>query len=106
MGNWTEEITPDMLPIQHRRLLDVIGMEAMLTLCKGLGGTYLYVPKFDAVIRNTRDKLIRKEYNGYNVKELALKYELSSVRIHSILKESDILPGQCTITELLVEADG
>ena len=96
MGNWTEEITPDMLPKQHRILVEIIGLEATLALSKGLGGVDYYIPKMDGVMRNARDKLIRRDYNGRNVKELALKYELSAVQIYTIIKESDVLPGQCS----------
>ncbi len=94
MANWTEQITPEMLPGQHQHLLSIIGMEALLALCTSLGGTYYYIPKMDAIIKSARDKLIRAEFNGYNVKELALKYELSTVQIYTIIKESDVLPGQ------------
>ncbi len=101
MEKWTEQITPDMLPGQHRRLVELIGLDATLALCRGLGGVNYYIPKMDEVMRIARDKLIRKEYNRYNVKELALKYDLSVVSIYTIIKEAGIIPGQYTFDDYL-----
>ncbi len=87
MAKWIDQLTPDMLPEQHQTLIDIIGVEATLALCKGLGGESYYIPKLDGALRNARDKLIKEEYDGSNIKELARKYELTTVRIYTILKQ-------------------
>lgn len=96
MSKWTEQLTQDMLPAQHQQLMSIIGIDAMMALCKSLGGTYYYIPKLDVILRNARNKLMQSEFNGGNVKELALKYELSTVQVYAIVSKADALPGQCS----------
>ncbi len=86
MAKWIDQITLDMMPKQHQTLLEIIGIEATLALCKDMGGEYYYIPKIDGALRNVRNKRIKEEFNGGNINELAHKYGISTVQIRSILK--------------------
>jgi len=97
MQDWMRELTPEELPEPHRTLAATIGMEAAIQLMDFYGGTYYYVPKVDVLLRQVRDKTIRQEYNGYNLKSLALKYKLSQKQIGNILREQGIEDGQISL---------
>ncbi len=51
---------------------------------KEFGGSSIYIPREDRVSRNKR---IIKEYNGYNSRALAKKYDLCHKTIQKIVKE-------------------
>jgi Mor family transcriptional regulator len=86
-----ENITRDMLPEAHRRLAEVIGLEATLRLCEAYGGAPLYIPKLDALAAARRDRCIRAEYDGMNTATLARRYKVSQRTVQAILSEA---PGR------------
>ena len=47
--DWKNEVTLEMLPAAHRKLAEVIGVQATLQLCETFGGETMYVPLTDAV---------------------------------------------------------
>lgn len=70
---------------EQQEFADLVGMDSFKALIREYGGTYLYIPKGDNVIRSTRNAMIKAEFTGSNIKELAKKYQLSEVQIRSIL---------------------
>lgn len=96
MESWLDEITVDMLPEIYRYIADEIGIEAFLKLTKVAGGTTIYIPKQDTFKKQIRNIKIKQEYNGYNSKELALKYNMSVKWIQEIC-ESDKMAGQMNL---------
>ena len=83
-----EGITRDMLPEAHRRLAEVIGLEATLQLCAAYGGAPLYIPKLDAIAAARRAQSIRAEYDGMNTAILARRYGVSMRTVQMILSEA------------------
>lgn len=55
------------------------------------GGINFYIPKNYArnIKNNARNRLIRKEFNGTNHQELAIKYRVSLQWIYKIVKEKE-----------------
>jgi Mor family transcriptional regulator len=86
-----ETITREMLPEAHRRLADVIGLEATVKLCEAYGGAPLYIPKLDALAAAQRARRIRSEYDGMNTAALARRYGVSMRTVQTILSEA---PGR------------
>lgn len=82
-----EEVTLEDLPESYRRIANLIGPEKAICLAAELGGSLLYIPKFEAVIRNIRDRKIKHEFDGSNYHELARKYGLSEAWVRDILRE-------------------
>ena len=72
---------------EQQMLIDIMGMDAFMELVQTCGGAYVYIPKEDNLIRPIRNRTIRKEFNGRNFKELAVKYGLASMQIRNIVKE-------------------
>ena len=50
-----------------------------------LGGTSVYFPTEKMIYKDARDREIVSEYNGFNHKELATKYNMSESYIRAII---------------------
>jgi len=72
--SWLDEIDIDDLGEPHRSIAKEIGLDNLKKIAKLLEGDYVYFPKLEKVCDPKRKELIRKEFNGYNYKELASKY--------------------------------
>ena len=59
------------------QVIDAIGLENALKVSKIAGGSNLYIPKAETIQRPLKNKIIQDEFNGYNYRELALKYNKS-----------------------------
>ncbi|MDL2258876.1 hypothetical protein LJC42_06985 [Eubacteriales bacterium OttesenSCG-928-K08] len=105
MNEWEQRIDMRDIPEQYQEIAEMVGIPQLLELSRRLGGTNLYVPKHEALVRTTRDKLIRDEYNGYNTEQLALKYGLTVRWVQEILRDEP-LPGQIDMAEWTRELDG
>ena len=99
---WMDELTVDMLPELYRHIASAIGIENFLALCKEIGGTNMYIPKFDSVIRPIRDKKMKQEFDGINYKELGKKYNLCERWVRDIINPKHI-DGQISIFETGLE---
>ena len=77
----------DKMPEPHRKLAEVIGLEAMMRFCETYGGMSFTVPKMDKLLAAERNKHIRAEYNGYNTSALARKYGLTARMVQVIVDE-------------------
>lgn len=71
----------------QQELINNIGIEAFLTLCSLCGGTTIYVPKLNNILRKARNRKIMYEFKGRSKKELATKYEITVRQIETILKD-------------------
>lgn len=95
-------ITLDDLDEEQRQLAELIGLEAYKALINSYAGTYLYIPNADRYERIIRDRNIRAEFDGYNFKELAIKYGLTEIWIRRIvadevkLRRAKPIDGQVT----------
>ena len=74
-----------MLPEEYQDAAEIIGIDSFLKLCHYYGGTNLYIPKRDRVMRHFRDIKIKQEFNGGNYKELSVKYKLSESYVRKII---------------------
>lgn len=90
MESWVNELTIDDLDEKNKEMAKIIGMEKFLDLCKFYGGDRFYFNKLDDLIRVTRDRKIKEEYNGYNSRALALKYNLTTERIKQIVRDNSM----------------
>lgn len=58
----------------YQQIASSIGLDAFCKLAEMVGGSTIYIPKLDSLVRPVRDVHIREEFNGYNHAELAQKY--------------------------------
>ncbi|MDL2294903.1 hypothetical protein LJC60_09830 [Ruminococcaceae bacterium OttesenSCG-928-D13] len=88
MDDLLDLVTMEDLRGGGRELAEVVGLEGFKSLVRTYGGTSrMYVPTADMVTIPARDTLIRREYDGSNVIELARKWSLSERHIYDIVKE-------------------
>ncbi len=99
-------IRSDELPEPYSTISAKIGIKNTLALAEIVGGTYIYFPKVDTITRPHRNKDIREEFNGYNHRELAIKYNLTERWIKEICADlikkerNKPLDGQISIFEV------
>lgn len=89
-----EEAILNKLTGEFRRLAELVGVETALKISEAFGGTWINVPKLDALRTAYRDRLIRAEYDAAPndnkmraVKAIARKYHLTARHIFNILKK-------------------
>lgn len=80
-------ITLEDLDGDQRQMADLIGLDAYKALVRAYGGTTIYVPKASTLTITDRNDRIREEYNGYNMAELAIKWDLSTSSIRDIVRD-------------------
>lgn len=77
------ELSPALMQV-----VDIISLEQFVDLCYAIGGLSIYVPKFESIVAAARDRLILKEFSGYNYSELAMKYSISEVWVRQIVAKA------------------
>ena len=82
-----EEIRLEDLSEGQQEVAALIGPENFRKLMEVYGGAYLYIPKTDRLERMGRNESIRAEFDGYNFRELARKYDLTEITIRSIVSD-------------------
>ena len=61
------DIQMDDIPYSLHQMVEIIGMENFLKICKMYGGYTLYIPVYNKVIMGDRNRKIVREYNGKNL---------------------------------------
>lgn len=77
----------DDLEGDQRQLAETIGIEAYRELVKNYGGTHIYVPGHEGFYAVARNEQIRSEFDGYNFRALAQKYELTESSVRRIVED-------------------
>lgn len=93
-----EETTIDDIGERYRDIVELIGIRNFVELSNYSRGDELYFPKVESIVSPARNRRIKKEFNGYNTKELADKYNLTTKQIQNILKDEPPV-GQMSIEE-------
>lgn len=93
------ETTLEDIAETYRPVVEIIGIDLFVRLSDYARGDELYFPKVENVIAPARNRRIKKEWNGYNSKELAEKYNLTVKQIGNILKDEPII-GQLELFDM------
>lgn len=99
MRELVNETKEEDIADRYRPIVDIIGVDAFVELSIYACGDELYFPKPENIVAPARNRQVKKEYNGYNLKELAEKYNLTTVQIRNILKDEPII-GQMSIFDM------
>ena len=78
-------ITKEDIPEILQGLVDIMGIEAFIQLIKQYGGSSLYIPSENSVLKPIRNRLIKKHFNGHNYKELAKEFKISEMQVRNII---------------------
>lgn len=87
MSELSEISLDDIENDDQRELAELVGIEAYKKIVERFGGNYIYIQKLDTYQRLLRNEDIRKRFNGYNFKELAHLYSLTTNQIRSIVSD-------------------
>jgi Mor family transcriptional regulator len=82
------KIKPEQLPEPCMSIAKEIGIEATVKLVNLIGGEVLYIPKLKYLTIPIRKEMIIKEFDGYNYKTLAKKYDVSERWVREIVKKN------------------
>ena len=72
---------------QHRELAEVIGIENLIKLSSYLGGTQIYIPCREHIIKAAKYQAIKREFDGNNIKQLSKKYGVSESTVYRIIRQ-------------------
>lgn len=82
-----EKVRLEDLDQEQQEVAELIGLDSYKKLMAEYGGMSIYIPKADRLERMERNDKIRSEFDGYNFRELAMKYGLTEVSIRSIVSD-------------------
>lgn len=97
---WINDLKPEELPEPYSTIATNIGAENTIKIAKLYQGTGIYFPKLESILNKIRDKNIRKEFDGANYKELAIKYGLTEKWIREIINK-DVDENQVNMFEFM-----
>lgn len=95
-----ENTTIDDIGERYREVVELIGIRNFVLLSNYARGDELYFPKVENVIAPARNRKIKEEFNGYNQKELADRYNLTTKQIQNIMRDEPPV-GQISLDEWL-----
>lgn len=93
-----EDTTIEDIGERYREIALLIGIKKFILLSNYARGDELYFPKVENVVSPARNRRIKKEFNGYNGKELADRYNLTIKQIQNIVKDEP-LAGQMQLND-------
>lgn len=81
------KIKADDIGYKMDLLFEIVGEEKFLEITKMYGGNNIYIPTYKSTIRNSRNREIKKRYNGVNATQLANEYGICVNQIKKIINE-------------------
>ena len=66
--------------------VDFIGIDMFIEICEKFGGSQLYFPKKESVLRASRNREIKRMYSKYSKSEIAKKFGITKRQVENILK--------------------
>lgn len=75
----------DLSP-QFENIANKLSIEKVKWLFEEFWGTSVYFPTEKMIYEESRDREIFNEFNGFNIKELASKYNMSESYIRAIIR--------------------
>ncbi len=72
---------------QHRIIAEAVGVDGLVKLCEHFGGSSIYIPQKKELLKNKIYSMIYQEYDGTNIKRLAVKYDVSEATVYNIVRD-------------------
>jgi len=66
--------------------VDFIGIDMFIDICDRFGGSQLYFPKKESVLRASRNRKIKSMSSEYSKSEIAKKFNITKRQVENILK--------------------
>lgn len=101
MNTLAKELQLEQIPEGlYKEIAETIGIENLIKLTQIVGGSTIYLPKTESLIRPVRDAKIRENFNGYNHMELAKKYDVTERWVRQLCGEG-CHEGQLSLFDFL-----
>lgn len=102
-----KSLTIEDLQEQHRGIAEAVGVAGLISLTDVFGGSSIYIPQKRELIKNRVYQNIQQEYDGTNIKELAVKYDVCESTVYNIVRDKIIkgsakhqIPGQISFADI------
>lgn len=82
----TKETSMEDIAPSYRKVAQIVGVEKFIELSEYALGDEIYFPKVENILAPARNRRLKKEFTGDNVKELADKYDLTTKQVAYILR--------------------
>jgi len=82
-----ENLSMKDLQEQHQAIADAVGVDGLVKLCECFGGSSVYIPQKKELLKNKIYGMIYQEYDGGNIKQLAVKYGVSEATVYNIVRD-------------------
>ena len=76
-----EDFSEDMICF-----IDFVGQDMFIDICDRFGGTQLYFPKKESVLRSSRNRKIKSMCGKYSKDEIARKFGITKKQVENIIK--------------------
>jgi Mor family transcriptional regulator len=83
--NMLDDLTKKDIPESLKDIVDEIGIDNFIKLCRLCGGISIYIPTENSLSKPIRNRVIKKNFDGGNYKELARKFDISEVQVRKIV---------------------
>ncbi len=80
------DVTMDDFPEEIQALAEVVGMERLFKILDLFEGDTIYFPRKKRLLIETRNRLIREQFDGRNYRELARKNKMTVRQVRNICK--------------------
>lgn len=79
-------VTLEDLQENHRNFGRILGVEKLLALSREYGGSSIYIPKPEELMKSGKYRAILEEQSGKSVKALAKKYHVSESTVYRLMR--------------------
>lgn len=102
-----ESLTIEDLQEQHRGIAEAVGVDGLISLTDVFGGSSIYIPQKKELVKNRVYGMILEEYDGTNIKELAVRYEVCESTVYNIVRDKIVkgsarrqIEGQLSLADI------
>lgn len=85
------EIKKEDIPDNLHLMVEIVGIEKFVLICKMYGGDMVYIPVYNKVVMGDRNRKIVRDYNGKNLDRLRVRYNVSKEQLKHILKKEGVI---------------
>lgn len=69
-------------------IVEFMGIGMFIEFCERFGGSHIYIPNKKSLYRNSRNREIKRKYDGTNSKELSREFGISENHLRLIVKSN------------------
>lgn len=93
---WLKDIKPNNLPETCKEFLECMNLDSFIKFLKYFGGTSIYIPKIDCLLRCAREqKIVQDCKEGLSYKEIGRKYGISERWVAETISQNKRRKEKC-----------